>query len=117
MALVLPRVKFFWTFLMALALLAGQFAAVANPALAQSACCVQCSCAQFDCCSSGSTPAPVAPPTSSQVESRVQLAVAIVNVLAVAAPAQNFVESSSLSQTRLAGFAVPLYSRHCIYLI
>ena len=76
------------------------------------------SCAQFNCCDTTSPSAPLAPPVPSSVDLRLQ-APALVIIAILSAPEAATCSLALLSCERSLSqrAAVPVYDRHCSYLI
>jgi hypothetical protein len=110
-------VKAVWSILLGLIMALSSFAFPANdtPHIRVCSC---CSCAQLDCCGTpvSPNPAPLSAPSKS-TERRVQTPVPV-NVAVLAAPIPRSAPEFSISSLPLLSrLAVPIYERHCSYLI
>ena len=104
--------------ILGLVMVLGQFASAtpqgsSGPVTA----CACCSCAQLDCCGTASPSTPLSPPVSSSTDFRVQAPALIIVAVLSTPPEAPSVALVSLERSLSWRAAVPVYDRHCSYLI
>lgn len=79
--------------------------------------CRGCSCAQLNCCGSASPSVPLSRPVSSSTDFRVQAPALIVVAVLSTPPGGSPIALVSAERALSQRPAVPVYDRHCSYLI
>jgi len=112
-------VKVVWSIILGFAMLAGQLAAAVPTASGAAVpACVNCSCAELDCCPASGPSTPSSVPTSTPNDFRVQAPAPLVVALLETSP-QTLCPSALFSAERSLSSraAIPVYDRVCSYLI